>query len=315
MRKTILLFLFLISSSIESYSQLETNNQSKLPKVSDGSIQRITNFKSNYVDSRNVDVWLPEGYTIDKKYQVLYMHDGQMLFDSTTTWNHQEWQVDEIATKLINENTVAPFIVVGIFNSGSKRHSDYFPQKPFEHLSKEEQELIYKSNRSNNNSVFADKIHSDDYLKFIVEELKPFIDSSYSTLKSKKHTFIAGSSMGGLISMYAICEYPTVFGGAACISTHWPGTFAVDNNPIPDSFLDYLKMNLPSPRKHKLYFDHGTKTLDAMYGAFQTKADQIIIERGYTSAHFMTKVFEGDDHTEKSWAKHLDIPLTFLLHK
>ena len=74
-------------------------------------------------------------------------------------------------------------------------------------------------------------------------------------------------------------------------------------------------MNLPSPRKHKLYFDHGTKTLDAMYGAFQTKADQIIIEGGYTSAHFMTKVFEGDDHSEKSWAKHLDIPLTFLLKK
>jgi hypothetical protein len=260
-------------------------------------------------------VWLPEGYTIDKKYQVLYMHDGQMLFDSINTWNHQEWQVDEIATKLINENMVAPFIVVGIFNSGSKRHSEYFPQKPFENLSKEEQELIYKSNRANNNSVFADKIQSDDYLKFIIEELKPFIDSAYSTLKSKKYTFIAGSSMGGLISMYAICEYPTVFGGAACISTHWPGTFTVENNPIPDAFLDYLKIHLPSSKKHKLYFDHGTKTLDAIYGTFQKRADKIITDGGYNSSNFMTKVFEGDDHSEKSWAKHLDIPLIFLLKK
>jgi enterochelin esterase-like enzyme len=121
--------------------------------------------------------------------------------------------------------------------------------------------------------------------------------------------------MGGLISMYAICEYPEVFGGAACLSTHWPGIFTLDDNPIPDSFLLYLKMNLPSPKKHTLYFDHGTKTLDAMYDQFQRRADQIITDGGYTSANFMTKVFEGDDHSEKSWAKRFDIPLLFLFKK
>ena len=92
---------------------------------------------------------------------------------------------------------------------------------------------------------------SDNYLKFIVEELKPFIDSTYSTLIDKENTFIAGSSMGGLISMYAVCEYPNVFGGAACLSTHWPGTFEVENNPIPEIFYNYLTNNLPKPNQNK----------------------------------------------------------------
>ena len=312
MKRIFLPLLFLLLS-LESFSQSGSTNANQLPKVFAGTIQRIENFPSKYVEARNVDVWLPEGYSSNKKYPVLYMQDGQMLFDSTTNWNRQEWKVDETASKMIKENKLTPFIVVGIFNTGTKRHCDYFPQKPFETLTPQKQDSIYKANRTNGNSVFSGSIHSDEYLKFIVTELKPFIDSAFSTFKTRQHTFIAGSSMGGLISMYAICEYPNVFGGAACLSTHWPGIFTIDNNPIPDAFLNYLKKNLPSPKGHKLYFDHGTKTLDAMYEQFQIRADQIITDGGYTSANFMTKVFEGEDHSEKAWAKRFDIPLVFLL--
>ena len=70
--------------------------------------------------------------------------------------------------------------------------------------------------------------------------------------------------MGALISLYALCEYPDVFAGAACLSTHWPGLFSMDNNPVPGAFFSYLKKSLPSPGKHRIYFDHGTETLDAM---------------------------------------------------
>jgi predicted alpha/beta superfamily hydrolase len=121
--------------------------------------------------------------------------------------------------------------------------------------------------------------------------------------------------MGGLISMYAICEYPDIFGGAACMSTHWPGIFTVENNPIPDAFLGYLKSNLPDPTQHKLYFDFGTATLDALYEPFQNKADGIIAAKGYTSKNWVTKKFEGADHSERAWANRLQIPLTFLLTK
>ena len=131
--------------------------------------------------------------------------------------------------------------------------------------------------------------------------------------KNKKHTFIAGSSMGGLISLYAICEYPKVFGGAACLSTHWPGVFYTDKNPIPEQFFKYLKKKLPNPNNHKIYFDFGTATLDAMYEPYQIEVDKIMKQKGYTSKSWITKKFEGEDHSEVAWAKRLHIPLVFLL--
>jgi predicted alpha/beta superfamily hydrolase len=122
-----------------------------------------------------------------------------------------------------------------------------------------------------------------------------------------------GSSMGGLISMYAICEYPKVFGSAGCMSTHWPGIFTTVDNPIPAVFLDYLDKHLPSPKDHKLYFDYGSATLDAMYKPYQTKADSIMRAHGYADKNWITREFPGDDHSEKSWNRRLAIPLTFLL--
>jgi len=286
-----------------------------IPKVVSGTLQRIENFQSKYVTARNVDVWLPDNYSTSKKYAVLYMHDGQMLFDSETTWNKQAWEVDDVLSKLIAEKMIQEVIVVGIWNGGVTRHIDYFPQKPFESLTQTQQDSIYNANRSNGQSVFNNgKINSDNYLKFIVEELKPMIDKTYSVCTDQKHTFIAGSSMGGLISMYAICEYPKVFGGAACLSTHWPGIFSLDHNPIPNAFFEYLKQNLPNPKNHKLYFDYGTATLDALYVTLQPKVDEIMRAKGYTSSNWTTLKFEGDDHSEKSWNKRLRTPLFFLLH-
>lgn len=285
----------------------------QLPKASTGKIIRHENFQSKFVAARNVDVWLPENYSTNQRYAVLYMHDGQMLYDSNTTWNKQEWGVDETMSKLLAEKQIKNTIVVGIWNSGKTRHIDYFPQKPFESLTAYQKDTLLKANRTNGATVFSGYVQSDNYLKFIVQELKPFIDSTYATHKNKANTFIAGSSMGGLISMYAICEYPKVFGGAACLSTHWPGIFSIENNPIPQAFIQYLKKHLPNPKNHKLYFDFGTATLDAWYEPFQIQADKIIQKKGYRSSNWKTLKFEGEDHSETAWRKRLNIPFSFLL--
>lgn len=286
----------------------------QLPVVASGSLQRHENFPSKYVTARHVDVWLPDGYNNQQKYNVLYMHDGQMLFDSATTWNKQSWEVDDVITGLMQQQKIKDVIVVAIWNGGTTRHADYFPQKPFEALSQAEKDTVYSAARSNGVSVFNNyKIQSDNYLKFIVKELKPFIDKKYSVYKDRSHTFITGSSMGGLISMYAICEYPKVFGGAACLSTHWPGIFTMENNPVPNAFFSYLKKHLPSPKTHKIYFDYGDATLDALYPPLQQKADATMKQRGFTSANWLTKYFPGEEHSEKAWHKRLAVPLTFLL--
>ena len=146
-------------------------------------------------------------------------------------------------------------------------------------------------------------------------ELKPFIDKNYSTYTNKENTFIVGSSMGALISMYAICEYPDIFGGAACLSTHWPGSFTVDNNPVPNAFLNYMRDNLPNPKHHKIYFDYGDQTLDALYPPLQNNVDIVMRSKGYSKNNWMTQFFPGDNHSELSWNKRLDIPIVFLLSK
>ena len=121
-----------------------------------------------------------------------------------------------------------------------------------------------------------------------------------------------GSSMGGLISMYAECEYPEVFGGAICMSTHWIGTFT-DNPFIPEVFHNYLKTNLPNPKNNKFYFDYGTETLDAFYEPHQQKTDTILKSKKFKRKNWETLKFPGADHSENSWSKRLDIPLTFML--
>jgi predicted alpha/beta superfamily hydrolase len=286
----------------------------QVPTSQQGHVVRHENFPSAHVMPRHVDVWLPAAYDPQKKYAALYMHDGQMLFDSTLTWNKQEWGVDETLSQLMREKKIKDCIVVGIWNGGRSRHAEYFPQKPFESLTKTQQEIIYNAYRSNGQSIFFGiPIMSDRYLNFITQELKPFIDKTYSTKTDRNNTFIAGSSMGALISLYAICEYPAVFGGAACLSTHWPGLFTMENNPVPGAFFSYLEQSLPSPKNHRLYFDHGTETLDSMYASLQKSVDQIMGKRGYKSQQWVSRSWPGQDHSERSWRSRFSVPATFLL--
>lgn len=287
----------------------------EIPQVVSGRIERVANFQSKYVTPRNIDIWLPEGYSSTEKYDVLYMHDGQMLFDPTKSWNQQAWDVDDVASKLMAEGKVRKFIVVGIWNGGLTRHPDYFPQKPYESLTDIQKDTVSAHLRKAGRTETAFQPQSDRYLKFLVEEVKPYIDKTYSVNTGRDHTFIAGSSMGGLISMYAICEYPKVFGGAACLSTHWPGTFAAENNPMPDAFLSYLAKHLPNPKNHRLYFDCGDQTLDAMYPAIQKKVDALLVRKGYTEGRGLSRFYPGADHSEKAWKARLDVPLLFLLGK
>lgn len=290
-----------------------TNAQ--LPQVSSGTIRRFENFESKFVTARNIDVWLPDGYSSKKKYAVLYMHDGQMLFDSNSTWNHSAWDIDDAIAKLNKEGRTKDVIVVGVWNGGITRHPDYFPQKPYESLSQKDKDSVVARLQRAGRTKEVFKSVSDNYLKFLVQELKPFIDKTFSTKKDRANTFIMGSSMGGLISMYAICEYPQVFGAAACLSTHWPGVWQINDNPVPDAFISYMKQRLPNPQTHKIYFDCGDQTLDALYPPLQKKVDFVMKEKGFTEKSWITKYFAGENHSEQSWAKRLDIPLLFLLKK
>jgi enterochelin esterase-like enzyme len=283
-----------------------------VPRASLGHVERLADFRSRHVPARHVDVWLPPTYDGRRAHDVLYMHDGQMLFDARATWNGQEWRVDEVAGALIAAGRVRPFIVVGVWNAGPRRHVEYFPQRPFEALSPKQQTAQYALKIDATRPLFDGRVDSDAYLRFLVEELAPWIETRYRVRRGPAHTAIAGSSMGGLVSLYALAEYPDVFGAAACLSTHWPGSFKARSNPLPDAFFAYLARRLPPAGRHRLYFDHGTDALDATYADLQRRVDALVAAHGYGARDWKTAVFPGATHSEDAWAARLDVPLTFL---
>jgi len=161
--------------------------------------------------TRRVWIYLPLSYNSStKKYPVLYMHDGQNVFDDATSFSG-EWGVDEALDTLGLKYKES--IVVGIDNGGDKRLNEYCPY-----------------DFSLNNNAAINKGEGGKYVDFLVKTLKPFIDKKYRTLKDSKNTFTAGSSMGGLISMYAVLKYPKVFGGAGVFSpAFWVGPKIFDD--------------------------------------------------------------------------------------
>jgi predicted alpha/beta superfamily hydrolase len=270
------------------------------PAAAAGTIVRHEAFASRLVPARNVDVWLPPGYADGHaRYPVVYMHDGQNVFDAASSSFGEAWEIDEVLGKLVAEGAVRPAIVVAIWNTGMGRYAEYMPPHNlppgpirFQVPSKP--------------VLTPEQLVTDQYLRFIVSELKPFIDQTYRTLPGPADTFVMGSSMGGLISAYAVAEYPDIFGGAACVSTHWP---AADG-----AVIDHLTGHLPDPASHRFYFDYGTATLDALYEPYQQRMDAVMRQAGYVEGqNWVTLKFDGAEHNEEAWRQRASIPLRFLL--
>jgi enterochelin esterase-like enzyme len=307
-----LLALLIFIAAAPAAAQTQTG---PAPKVAAGTIVDLGVVQSKYTDPRRVVVWLPTGYKPHgPKYAVLYMHDGQNLFDKATAGYGKEWEIDEHLDRLIDENKVRPTIVVGIWST-PKRLQEYVPAKAFDHLPPAYMDRV--------RGLYGGNPLSDGYLKFIVRELKPRIDARFNVKTDRANTMIMGSSMGALISLYAIDEYPKVFGGAGMVSTHWPlflptqGAKSISDEEfqiVASAFERYLTPALPSPATHKLYFDHGSETLDSAYAGYQQRVDVVVAKRGYRQGvNWMTRSFPGQAHDEISWSSRVDIPLQFLL--
>jgi len=233
------------------------------------------------------------------------MHDGQMLFDPATTWNKQAWEMDRMAAPLLADGRLRDLIVVAPWNNGRLRFAEYFPQAWIAHLDATWRQALAER-------ALSGPPRSDAYLRFLVEELKPAIDARYATRPGRAHCFLAGSSMGGLISLYGLCEYPQVFGGAGCLSTHWIGGFE-RNTVVPAAALRYLRDKLPPPDSVRLWLDRGDQELDALYDQAQAQVDALMAEKGFRPPRFHSQVFAGTGHNERAWRDRLPQVLQFLL--
>jgi enterochelin esterase-like enzyme len=282
-----------------------------LPQVATGRIERLADFPSRHVAPRHVDVWLPSDYDPAKRYQVLYAQDGQMLFDAATTWNRQAWDLHLAVDRAMRAGHIADTIVVGVWNGGERRYAEYYPRGMLDRVPQPLRgEYLTRG--------MGGRSDADAYLRFLVEELKPQIDRRYATRPGPAHTAVIGSSMGGLISLYALTSYPHVFGAVGALSTHWvglPTAWGPDrlrNDALPRAALDHLRAALPSPGRHRVHMDRGTTDLDAFYAPHQTAVDGLMHELGWRAPDFHSQVFEGTGHNERDWATRAQMVVEFL---
>ena len=289
----------------------ESLPQSRFPAVEvqvgvegiSGHVEIVRDFASDYVTPRDLHIWLPPDYSSSSaRYPVIYVHDGQNLFNpALSKYSQIDWGFDEAMSALLAEGKVPPAIIVGIASLEEERFENYMPQKA---MTPEVREHI--------RSDFAMKgwdmgeVNSDDYLRFVVEELKPAIDAHYRTQPERESTSMVGASMGGLITTYALIEYPEVFGQGAGVSTHFPiGDGAV---------IDYIAANLPDPARTRVYYDYGTETLDADYGPYHARVDALMLDAGFEAGdNYVSEEYDGHSHTESDWRKRVGEPLKFLL--
>lgn len=260
----------------------------------------------------HVTVWLPPGYDREPKrrYPVLYMHDGQNVFFPKRSGFNKVWAADKAALKLIGERKVTPFLIVAVDHPGPPRFLRYFPTK------------VVNAEFAKGIEGFAKgKLGGDAYLTFLAGTLKPRIDKDYRTRPQPRFTAVAGSSMGGLISLYALAERPNVFGKAAAVSTHSPlvDPTLLTQQPemaamVKADWRRWIAADLGAPKGRKLWMDHGTETLDANYGPFQAVLDESAVKAGWKRGRdFETRVFPGTAHEENAWAARLPEVLGWLL--
>ncbi|MBO6577185.1 MAG: esterase family protein [Rhodothermales bacterium] len=266
-----------------------------------GVLLRHNDFESDHVGTRNVHVWLPEAYDAGgDPLPVLYMQDGQNLFEPEFSFAGVTWGVAETVSRLIEEEGLPPLIVVGIWNT-SKRIPEYMPERPMADWADPRALKRF-------GTTWGDEPCSDGYLRFMVDELKPFIDDEYNTASDRDSTWLMGSSMGGLISLYALCEYPAVFGAACCLSTSWTVGGRV--------MIRYLERHLPESGAHRLYFDYGVEAQIARYEALQNAVNRLVRRRKYRrDEDWITRRFPGAAHDEAAWKERVDVPLRFLLER
>lgn len=249
----------------------------------------MSKFHSRILENdRDIAIFLPPNYDKEtsRKYPVLYMEDGQNLFNLGTSYlPDQEWRVDEIATSLIESGLIEPIIVVGVYNAGADRGNEYLPTKVRDTGGK-----------------------ADLYGRMLVEELKPMIDSTYRTKPGARDTGLAGSSFGGIVSMYLGTKYSNVFGKLAVMS---PSVWW-DNRVI----LKYVDA-LPKKTGQRIWLDIGTAEGNA--SSYKTVEDDAATLRDHLTAKGWKLGKDlayfrdfGAHHNETAWAGRMDAVLVFL---
>ncbi len=255
-----------------------------------GNIQRHKGFESRTLGNRrDVLVYLPTGYRrfLRRHYPVLYLQDGQNVFDAATAFGGVEWSVDETAQRLIRKRLIEPLIIVAVNNTGTDRIHEYTPTRAVAETG------VQKNKRSRG---LARK-----YGKFLTSELKPFIDATYRTRPEAEFTGLGGSSLGGLLTMTLGLWFPDVFTRLAVMS---PAVWWDDHVIV--RMVEELEEKLPL----RIWLDIGTHEIG--WGRTRALRDALVEKGWHLHDDLQYTEAEGAGHTESAWAARVDPMLRFL---
>ncbi len=301
-----------------AFAQSDAPSRPAVPTPSSGTIVWWPDHApAREVGVTDIWVWLPEGYALhpERRFPVVYMHDAENIFDPRLSNFNKEWQIDEAVTRMAARGDLREWIVVGL-RSPANRYQTLFPQKLMEHLPAEIREAVRTIDVEGIKAGPA--LRGDRYAAMIARTLKPRVDAAFRTLPTASDTAVMGSSMGGLMSIYLMAEYPDVFGQAAGLSTHLPLAAPDQGEParraaqVADAFASYFAQTRLDPARNRIYIDHGTATLDAFYPPFFEAFDAMMAQRGWRGPAYESRAFFGAEHEENAWAQRIDIPLTFI---
>lgn len=263
---------------------------------------------------QRLTIWLPPGYDAgETRYPVLYMHDGHNLFDVTKSNFNKIWAADKAMLAATASGQVEPHIIIGIWAPGEDRYRQYLPRSIYDAANPA---LRKQMDRMAQGKVVV----SDRYLDWIAGPLKAWVDASFRTRSGRDDTAIIGSSMGGIMSCYAIVERADVFGRAGCVSSHWPAVdpreVSTDSTSVGGLWDAWFAAKLGTPDGRRIWMDHGTATLDAFYAPYQQVIDARFAKAGWQKGRdFESKVYEGAEHEENAWAARLPEIFGWLLAK
>lgn len=314
----------LLCAAIPATSQAQDTPPSAkpaVPEVSSGRIVWWSGFApAAAVGVEDVWVWLPPAYDREprRRFPVLYMHDAENAFDRRLSNFDKEWRVDETVARMAGAGDLREWIVVGL-RSPTDRYQTLFPQKLLEHLPED-----YRARVTGIDLPGIERgrtFRGDAYVAMLAGPLKARVDGEFRTLRGAQDTAVMGASMGGLISLYAIAEYPEVFGQAAGVSAHLPlanpegGDATTRAAQVAEAFAAYFAGTRLDPARNRIYVDHGTATLDASYPPYAAAFDAMMAKHGWNADSYQSRAFFGAEHEENAWAQRLDIPLAFLDRK
>lgn len=260
---------------------------------------------------QRLSIWLPPDYaTSSKRYRVLYMHDAQNLFDPALSNFNKVWAADRAMMQHAQARGDDPWIIVGIWSPGVGRYRQYLPAPAYA--------AATGTLRATMDEYAKGPIISYPYIDWLAGPLKGWVDRSFRTRPGRDDTAIIGSSMGGLISLYAFLEYSKVYGRAGCVSTHWPAIAPQkvgETNPeLVAIWTGMLTRKLGAPEGRKLWFDHGTGTLDAFYPPYQAAIDALMQATPWVRGRdWESRQYPGAEHEENAWAARLPEVLDWVL--